>query len=86
MLYILFKFNLYGIYPAYVYSKAIVSIFLGNLYITNVQKKDEQGGRTYVCQAENESTRSAAKGSDKVLKVIESPGKFYFSVFLVSIL
>ncbi|KAK3734449.1 hypothetical protein RRG08_029124 [Elysia crispata] len=47
----------------------------GNLYITNVQKKDEQGGRTYVCQAENESTRSAAKGSDKVLKVIESPDK-----------
>ncbi|RUS76729.1 hypothetical protein EGW08_015509, partial [Elysia chlorotica] len=43
----------------------------GNLYITMVKKEDEQGGRTYVCQADNESTRSAAKGSDKVIKVIE---------------
>ncbi|GFO23267.1 neural cell adhesion molecule l1 [Plakobranchus ocellatus] len=41
----------------------------GNLYITHVKKEDEQGGRSYVCQAENLFTRSLNKGEDKLLKI-----------------
>ncbi|CAG5115891.1 unnamed protein product, partial [Candidula unifasciata] len=41
----------------------------GNLYITSLRREDEQGGKIYVCQAENLFTRSTNIGEDKKITV-----------------
>ncbi|BFZ08562.1 hypothetical protein BsWGS_11601 [Bradybaena similaris] len=54
-------------------SKRVTMDYNGNLYITNVQKEDEQGGKTYVCEAENTFIRSKNKGEDKRITVYDNP-------------
>ncbi|XP_059150586.1 neuroglian-like isoform X2 [Physella acuta] len=50
--------------------KRVTMDYDGNLYITSLTKEDEQGGKKYVCSAENYETRSKNEGADKIIETI----------------
>ncbi|XP_035826420.1 neuroglian isoform X2 [Aplysia californica] len=50
-------------------NRRVTMDYNGNLYITSARKEDEQGGKSYVCAAQNMRTRSSNKGEDKLIKV-----------------